>query len=464
MRATRTITRQLTIKIASLLLLIFTFPSISFAVPSFARQTGFDCTVCHTNFPQLTEFGRQFKMNGYTMSDGKNTYVPLAMMLTPSFTHTNKNQEPNAAPGFNENNNFVVGETSLFYAGRLFGPYAESIFGKDGAEFANKIGMFLQTTYSGVDHDASWDNWDLRYSDTTKIGERDSSYGFYVNNNPTEQDPWNTVPAWSFPFMTSDLAPAPAAAPLIADGLGQQVVGAGGYMNVYHGVYLDLAGYQNLSARTQTRLGVDPTDETQLSNTAPYWRLATEQDIFGGDWEFGTYGLSADTYPGRNQSQGSDHTLDLALDTQYQTTVGLESITARGNYIHEKNNWDASQALGEASNSSDDLNTFSASISDLHDQTYGLNAQYFVMNGDKDALHYADSANGSPDSSGWVLEADYLPFNKNGGPAFWPKSNVKFSVQYVMYDKFDGASNNYDGSGRDASDNNTLFLQSWIVF
>jgi hypothetical protein len=34
------------------------------AVPSFARQTGLACEACHTVFPELTPFGRQFKANG----------------------------------------------------------------------------------------------------------------------------------------------------------------------------------------------------------------------------------------------------------------------------------------------------------------------------------------------------------------------------------------------------------------
>ncbi|MDA8364135.1 MAG: hypothetical protein M0Z84_10055, partial [Gammaproteobacteria bacterium] len=38
------------------------------AVPSFARQTGLPCEVCHTVFPELTPFGRLFKLNGYTLT------------------------------------------------------------------------------------------------------------------------------------------------------------------------------------------------------------------------------------------------------------------------------------------------------------------------------------------------------------------------------------------------------------
>ena len=33
------------------------------AVPSFARQTGMNCVACHTSFPELTPFGREFKLN-----------------------------------------------------------------------------------------------------------------------------------------------------------------------------------------------------------------------------------------------------------------------------------------------------------------------------------------------------------------------------------------------------------------
>jgi len=40
------------------------------ALPSFARQTGQQCVACHNGFPELTPYGRQFKLNGYTFSGG----------------------------------------------------------------------------------------------------------------------------------------------------------------------------------------------------------------------------------------------------------------------------------------------------------------------------------------------------------------------------------------------------------
>ena len=43
----------------------------SWAVPSFARQTGMACAACHTVFPELTPFGREFKLNGYVLDNIK---------------------------------------------------------------------------------------------------------------------------------------------------------------------------------------------------------------------------------------------------------------------------------------------------------------------------------------------------------------------------------------------------------
>ena len=37
------------------------------ALPGYARQTGQPCAACHTAFPELTPFGRRFKIGGYTL-------------------------------------------------------------------------------------------------------------------------------------------------------------------------------------------------------------------------------------------------------------------------------------------------------------------------------------------------------------------------------------------------------------
>src|SRR6185437_9073617 len=62
------------------------------AVPSFAEQTGQRCSMCHVGGlgPQLTPFGRLFKLGGYTLRSGTQFTMPLAGMIVASFLHTQK--------------------------------------------------------------------------------------------------------------------------------------------------------------------------------------------------------------------------------------------------------------------------------------------------------------------------------------------------------------------------------------
>src|SRR6516165_12708803 len=91
------------------------------AVPSFARQTGQPCAACHTAFPELTPFGRRFKIGGYTLGGGDWKGPPVAMMYMPSFTHTRSDQDSPPAPGLHTNDNLVSQQVSGFIAGQLYG-------------------------------------------------------------------------------------------------------------------------------------------------------------------------------------------------------------------------------------------------------------------------------------------------------------------------------------------------------
>ena len=42
--------------------------------------------------------------------------------------------------------------------------------------------------------------------------------------------------------------------------------------------------------------------------------------------------------------------------------------------------------------------------------------------------------------------------------------NLRVGAQYTAYSRFNGASRNYDGFGRDARDNDTLFLYLWAAY
>jgi hypothetical protein len=63
-----------------------------------------------------------------------------------------------------------------------------------------------------------------------------------------------------------------------------------------------------------------------------------------------------------------------------------------------------------------------------------------------------------------MAEIAYMPFGKTNAPAIWPWFNAKIGLQYVRYDKFNGASTNFDNMGINAQDNNTLYTYVWAAF
>lgn len=447
-------------------------PKPALALPSFARQTGQPCSSCHTSFPQLKPFGRQFKLGGYTAGgthgcgggsgaagDDRATdllkQIPIAGMAVPNFTHIKKGLPADDTPkGFNSNDNTYVQETSIFYGGQV----------------VCNLGAFVQGTYERPGADFFLDNTDIRYADQTKLGGMDVTYGVTANNNPTVQDPWNTTPTWSYPFIgASDaLAPMPGAGTMIEGGFEGRVAGVGGYIWANNMLYLEGTAYGTFGSHDLSALGLDPTDPpSRFDGLAPYWRAALEKDWGDYAFEVGTFGMYANVAPLGNQSAPTDQVTDVGFDTQLQYFHEKNAYTGRFTYIfqHQKN--DGSRLVGLATNPSDDLGSLKVSGEYVYNGTWSFDVGYFNLNGDADALMYADSASpsapGSPNSSGWVFDVAVAPWS-NGGPKWWPGFNSKIGIQYTHYNEFNGASSNYDGAFRNASDNDTTYVYAWTAF
>ncbi len=416
------------------------------ALPSYARQTGQECAACHNGFPELTPYGRLFKLNAYTFKGGDSNLPPIAVMVTPSFTHTQTDQPGGAAPHFGPNDNFSF-SGSLFYGGAI----------------TSHIGALAQVTYDHAARNFNWDNLDVRYAQATTVLDRETVFGATVNNNPTVTDLWNSTPAWGYPFVSSALAPTPAAGTLIEGALAQQVLGITAYNFWNRLIYTEFGGYRSLSPTTDTTLGIAPGSTSAIKNFAPYWRLAVAPSWGRNSLEVGVFGISASLIPGRVRDNGTDHLTDFGIDTQYQWLGARDSVSLQAYWITENQNLSASSALGASANTHNHLRSFRAKATYYYDQTYGVTAAYFNLNGTPDPLLFSGSATSSPNSSGWIGELDYIPFS-HGGPSFWPWLNMKLGLQYVYYDKFDGGTTNFDGAGRNAHDNNTLFLFAWFAF
>ena len=159
-----------------------------------------------------------------------------------------------------------------------------------------------------------------------------------------------------------------------------------------------------------------------------------------------------------DHSRGTNKFTDIGLDAQYQYSDGDHTFSTQATWIHEKQQWNAGFAQGARSNASDTLKTFKIDAHYAYRRTYGGMLQYFATTGSSDDLKYntgepvMGSANGSPNSKGWLAEVNYLPIQ-----------NLKLAVRYTSYTQFNGAGRDYDGFGRNAKDNNSIFLLAWFL-
>jgi hypothetical protein len=429
-------------------------PTGAHAVPSFARQTGLACNGCHTTPPELNGAGRRFKLLGYTdrqqdtpavaNDEGKKhagldilKTLPLSAWFETSFTSTSKTIDGTQNGSFQ-----FPQDVSLFLAGA----------------WSTHVGSFLQITYDPQADHFSMDNTDIRITDKGTLGGKELVYGLTLNNNPTLEDLWHTTPAWGYPFVASPSAPSPAAAPFVQGALAQDVAGLGGYAMWNDRLYAAVAIY-----RSNHLGGSQPNPGTgtafNIQGVAPYWRLAWQQPIGDNNFlEFGTYGMNMSSTP-NGVSGLRDVFTDWAVDLQYDQTLFVRDVLSfRGAYVRETSSLNATFDQGGADRVDHDLTMWNVNVEYHFGNVLSAAVGYVNTTGASDTLLYAPaalsgSANGSPNSTAFT-----------GNVSWWPLQNLQLAVQYTGYTKFNGASTNYDGAGRNASDNNTTYLLARFIF
>ena len=424
---------------------------VTVLVPSFARQTGMPCSTCHYQFPQLTPFGRQFKLNGYVLSTAATieakddsgrvrlslpSIPPLSMMVVSSAT-----QLGDAIPGTQNGTVALPQQLSLFVAGAI----------------SPRMGSFAQLTYSASSNTIEIDNIDLRYARQSTLGGAKVSWGVTLNNNPSVQDLWNTMPAWGAPFLSSATAPGANAGAIIDGALGQRVVGLGIYGMWNDLLYTEVTGYR--SAVPGGAAPLDSSARSTISGIAPYWRFALQRTMGTHYLMVGTSGMSATLYPA-GVTGPTDRFTDIGFDAQHEMPIGGGHLVSRLSWITDNQNWDASSAgaTPAVSHATNSLSTIKLNSSWYPSSLFGLTLGVFSTTGTVDTLLYAPgpvsgSANGKPETTGASFE-----FNMNA----W--DNSRFVLQYTLYSTFNGGTTNYDGSGRKASGNNALYIAWWLAF
>lgn len=445
-------------------------PLVAQAVPSFARQTGMACEACHTVYPELNHFGRMFKANGYTLDNLKQVrdvsatkqemlalsgLPPISAMVQIAYTELSRTLPDGTGSGGHSQSGTVdfPQQISLFYAGKI----------------APRLGAFVQLTYENDSGTIGMDNADVRYANNVLLAnDRSLVYGLTINNNPTVQDLWNSTPAFGFPYAASNATVSPLAAAQIDGTLGQDVAGLSAYLMWNEALYGELGIYRSAKQGVTNPISgaagpLDGTISNVITGTAPYLRVAYEHQWGRNSLEAGVYGARFKLYPGGGSALTgpANEFRDVAEDVQYQFIGEDHLLSLSATRIHESMKLDASYAAEATANAKDDLTTLRVNANYFFRRRYGGTLGYFSTTGSTDAgLYPADpapgvitSANGNPDTKGLIAELDYLPW-----------LNTKLSLQYTHYTRFDGGSSNYDGFGRSASDNDSLYGLLWVVF
>jgi hypothetical protein len=423
------------------------------AVPSYSRQTGLPCSGCHYTPPELNPAGRKFKLLGYVdkdkekqgITDNSNkrhagldllASLPLSVLFETSFTATKSPQ-----PGTQNGNFEFPQDLSLFLAGA----------------WTTHVGSFFQVTYDTQNDHFGIDNTDIRYANKRNFAGKELDYGVNFNNNPTVEDLWNDTPAWGLPWISSDFAPTPAVAPIIRGALAHDVAGFGGYAMWDNHLYVDGTIYRSDHVGgPQPNPGSAPFN---IHGVAPYWRVAWQESTPTTQFEIGSYGMHMASTPEAIVGLKDVYT-DWAMDFQYDRTLFRKDVfSLRGTYIGENSALAATFAGKGAQQSKHHLNTALVNAEYHFGNRYSATLGWFDTGGTVDPVLYASqtpvtgSANGDPRGAGYITNF-----------SVWPMQNLQLAIQYTGYTRFNGAAINYDGAGRNASGNNTVYLLARFVF
>jgi hypothetical protein len=436
------------------------------ALPSFSGQTGLPCSACHVGGfgPQLTPFGISFRANGYTQGGGTGSWshIPVDLLIVPS-VNTIATSLPAAPPGYGTND-FASLECCAFY---IAGGYSfDGNFGIGGLEQVS-ITAFVP----GVPLSASEATSDFKLTKSFTLGTHSLLLGLDFTNTPTGGDPYNTLyDGYQFPYTGPVISVLPSASPAISV-LGTSVYGLSLYAFYDNSIYAEAGLYESWSPGYLSAMNVSPSSLGTIYGGAPYFRLADQHSWGNNFLEIG--GLFMDVpleqIPGIVNQSAENEYIDWGLDATYQRTFGAGTLDIITNILFEQQNLGASFAAGTSANAANWLDQFRIAASYYWNNTYGFTLAYAATSGSTDPILYAPapltgSATGSPNSQAIIAQIDWTPWGNDTTHPGFPWLNVRVGLQYTYYLQFNGGTTNYDGFGRNASDNNTLLLFTWWAF
>ena len=241
------------------------------------------------------------------------------------------------------------------------------------------------------------------------------------------------------------------------------------------------------------KAGLKDADVTKLRGNNPYIRVALSQNWGAHSLMLGATHMTAQVYDDPLDTSDPStvhHFRDEIFDGRTPVPARpAQAVTAQLVLTHNRHVYPTAQAnqpvpfvdaqgnpLALTSGADKtDLKRFKASY--VYQARYGGSFSWFDLSG---------SANTANQTSGYDPETMVITSsptagaastrvngNLTGNPAprgmtfetvWMPLQNLRVGVQYTAYQKFNGARDNYDGFGRNASDNNSLFLYAWTAY
>ncbi len=337
---------------------------------------------------------------------------------------------------------------------------------------------------------------DIRYADRFVGDGRDVIFGVSVNDNPSVTDPWSTAAAW----MQYVPVPSPTSSQFI-DGAspypglsaGGNVAGVSAYAFVNQLVYVEAGDYRTAKGLFSfMKAGLKDADVTKLRGNNPYVRIALSQNWGANSLMVGATHMTARIYddPLDTSDPSTVHRFrDEIVDAQYQYLLDPHTLTAQFVVTHNQHVYPVGHAnqpvafvdaQGNAlplTSSADKTNLVRTKFSYVYQARYGGSFSLFDLTGSTNTANqtsgYDPTTLKITSSPGAGAPSTRVNGSLTGNPAtrgmtyetFWmPIQNLRVGLQYTVYEKFNGARDNYDGFGRNASDNNSLFLYAWTAY
>lgn len=356
----------------------------SFAVPSFARQTGRPCSGCHTVWPRLNITGREFKVTGYTdiADDTKRVqgdrldllrFVPLSISII-SFPFQKVSGE--------DGETLIPDEVAIFYAGRItpnIGAFIEPVWSRDGGDFELEFAKLNAAMRVGPGNTIG-----------LVLGKMDAGGA----------DPFNTIRFTAYHTVNSPgiFSQERASGDFFQFGStdNQGAVVNGEFRVSRYLVYAAMGVFRGHES-------TDPVDFYARINGETF--IGGLHDIALGGFVYSGREEYDDPLGGRYKSD----VLRAGADLQYQIESGPHIIDAVAVYMGGKD-----KDLDGVSGNDVSFDGFYGEASYFYQRTYGVTIGYDYMASDDDD---------SLDKNGWVFNVSCLPW-----------LNTKLALEYSNFD------------------------------